>query len=129
MERAGAPRRIRDPGGTPGGLGSFLLGLVLTAGGAYLILNQVQVYGGYWRWFGPNTFGLTLIPVVLGVGLLFFDGKSLPGWILSIVGVVVIFAGVLSSMEIYFRQTSLYNVLVMLVLFVGGLGLMARAVR
>jgi len=121
--------RIHQPGGTPGGLLSFLLGGVLTAVGGYLILNQVQVGGGYWRWWGPNTFGLTLIPLLLGVLLLFFNGKSVIGWALAIAGAAIIFAGVLASMDIFFRPTSLYNTLIMLVLFIGGLGLMARSLR
>jgi hypothetical protein len=127
-----APRhlhRLQRPGGTPGGLGTFLFGLALTVGGGYLILNQVQVTSGYWRWWGSNTFGLTLIPLLLGFGLLFFNGRSLVGWLLAFGGAVIILGGVLSSMEIYFRQTSLFNVILMLVLFVGGLGLMARSFR
>jgi hypothetical protein len=40
-----------------------------------------------------------------------------------------ILAGVIANMHIYFRPTSLFNTLVMLILFVGGLGLMARALR
>ena len=122
-------RHFEGPGGTPGGISTFLLGLVLTAGGGYLILNQVQVTSGYWRWWGTNTFGLTLIPLLLGFGLLFFNGKSVLGWLLAIGGGAIIFAGVLGSMEIYFRQASLFNVIIMLVLFAGGLGLMARALR
>jgi hypothetical protein len=49
--------------------------------------------------------------------------------LLAFGGAVIILGGVLSSMEIYFRQTSLFNVILMLVLFVGGLGLMARSFR
>jgi hypothetical protein len=120
---------LERPGGTPGGLRMFLFGLVLAVAGGYLILNQVQVTGGYWRWWGPNTFGLTLVPLVIGAGLLFADGRSWPGWILAIAGVVIIFAGILASMEIHIQQTSLFNMLLMLLLFVAGLGLMARAVR
>src|SRR5947209_13268045 len=93
--------RIGRPGGTPGGLGMFLLGAALAVAGGYLILNQFQVTSGYWHWWGQNTFGLTLIPLVIGIGLLFFNGKSLPGWILCLGGAVIIFVGVLSSMEIY----------------------------
>jgi hypothetical protein len=123
-------RRFEGPGGTPGGLGMFLLGLALAVGGGYLILNQVQVTSGYWHWWGPtNTFGLTLIPLLLGFGLLFFNGRSLLGWLLAIGGAVIILAGILTSLEIYFRPTSLFNTLLMLILFVAGLGLMARALR
>ena len=121
--------RLQRPGGTQGGLGMFLLGMAMAAAGGYLILNQVQVTSGYWHWWGRNTFGLTLIPLLIGVGLLFNNGKSLIGWLLAFGGAAIIFAGILTSMEIYIRSTSLYNVLIMLILFVGGLGLMARALR
>src|SRR5215472_19298070 len=72
-----------SPGGTRGGIGMFLFGLVLTIAGGYLIMNQVQVTSGYWQWFGTNTFGLTLIPLIIGIGLLFFNGRSIIGWLLA----------------------------------------------
>jgi len=129
-DRAGQRvRRFEGPGGSPGGLGSFLLGLVLAVAGGYLILNQVQVTSGFWGWWGPNTFGLTLIPLILGIGLLFFNGRSLAGWLLAGAGVVIIFAGILTSLEIYFRTTSLFTVLLMVILFAAGLGLIARSFR
>lgn len=122
-------RRFTNPGGTPGGLTTFLLGLAFAVGGGYLLLNQVQVTSGYWHWWGTNTFGLTLIPLLIGFGLLFFNGKSVLGWLLAIGGGTIILAGVLASLDILIRPTSLFNVLIMLVLFAGGLGLMARALR
>ncbi len=129
MDRWERLERLERPGGTRGGLGTFLLGMALAIAGGYLILNQVQVTSGYWHWWGTNTFGLTLIPLLIGIGLLFNDGKSPFGWLLAIGGTVIIFAGILTSMEIYIRSTSLYNVLIMLILFVAGLGLMARSLR
>jgi len=42
--------RMRDVGGTPGGL--FALGLGMAAGGAWVLTNQVQVHSGYWRFWG-----------------------------------------------------------------------------
>src|SRR5215470_798373 len=106
----------------------FLFGLALSIAGGYLIMNQVQVTSGYWHWLGPNTFGLTLIPLVIGLGLLFFDGQSIAGWVLTLGGAIIIFVGILANLEIYFRQTTLFNVILMLTLFAAGLGLMARAV-
>jgi multisubunit Na+/H+ antiporter MnhF subunit len=107
----------------------FIFGLALAIAGGYLIMNQVQVTSGYWQWWGTNTFGLTLIPLVIGIGLLFFDGKSIAGWVLAGGGAVIIFAGILANLEIYFRQTSLFNAILMLAMFAAGLGLMARAVK
>jgi hypothetical protein len=61
--------------------------------------------------------------------MLFFNGKSAAGWILSTLGFAIILAGILMNMDIYFRRTSLYNTLVMLVLLAGGVGLVARSLR
>ena len=119
--------RIRGAGGTTGGVGQFLLGLCIAVAGAYLLTTQVTVTSSFWRWGGNNAFGLSLIPLIIGIGLLFFNGRSMIGWLLTIAGAVIIFAGILVSLQIYFQQTSLFNLLLMLVLFAGGLGLMARS--
>jgi hypothetical protein len=124
-----APERGLSPGGTPGGLGVFVAGLLMVAGGGYLLLNQVQVTTSYWSFGGQGSFGLSLLPLLAGIAFLFFDGRSLIGWLLTAIGAVVIFAGVLMHMEIYFRQTSLFNTLAMLGLLFGGIGLVARSLR
>jgi hypothetical protein len=120
---------MRGAGGTEGGIGQFVLGLAMAVGGAYLLTQQVMVTSGFWGWFGSNTFGLSLLPLVIGIGILFFDGKSLPGWLLTLCGAVVIFLGILMNLRVYFAPTSLFNTLVMLLLLSGGLGLVARSLR
>jgi hypothetical protein len=120
-------RSLRDVGGTPGGLGSFLFGFAMACVGGYLLANQVSVIGSYWSFYGGSTFGITLLPLLIGVGILFWSGKNIVGWLLTIAGALFILAGVIANMHIYFRPTSLFNTLVMLILFVGGLGLIARA--
>jgi hypothetical protein len=120
-------RRFSDVGGTPGGLGHFFLGFAMVCIGAYLLLNQVVVAGSYWNFYGPSTFGITLIPMLFGVGLLFWNGRSVIGWLLTAGGAIFIVAGVIANLHIYFRPATLFNTIVMLVLLVGGLGLIARA--
>jgi len=120
---------MKGAGGTPGGVGTFFLGLIMAVAGAYLLTNQVTVSSGFWGMFGRNTFGLSLLPLLLVVGLLFYDGKSVFGWLLTAAGAVIIFAGILMNLRIYFEPTSLFNTIVMLVLLVGGLGLVARSLR
>jgi hypothetical protein len=123
---------LRNPGGTPGGGRHFLLGLAMTIVGGYLLLQQVHVYGGYWYfgWLGGygRSFGMTLLPLLFGIGLLFFDGRSFAGRVLCGGGALIILAGIISNLDIHFHETSLFNLLVMLVLLVGGIGLIARAV-
>lgn len=128
-EQDHAARKFQGPGGTPGGVGMFLFGLALAIAGGYLIMNQVQVTSGYWHWWGTNTFGLTLIPLVIGLGLLFFDGRSIAGWVLAGGGAVIIFIGILANLQIFFTPTTLFNVILMLTMFAAGLGLMARALK
>jgi hypothetical protein len=122
-------KKIRGAGGTPGGIGEFLLGLVMAVGGAYLLTNQVTVSSSYWLIGGYNAFGLSLVPLLFGVGLLFFNGRSLFGWLLTLVGAVIILFGVIANLHIYFQPTSLFNTIIMLVLLVGGIGLVARSLK
>ncbi|HSO73730.1 MAG TPA: hypothetical protein VLU47_02750 [Blastocatellia bacterium] len=125
----GTTNRLKGPGGSPGGMGMFVFGLALTVAGGYLILKHTQIGSGYWSWWGTNTFGLTLLPLIIGIGLLFFDGRSIAGWVLAGAGTLIIFVGIIVNLQIHFPQTSLFNVIVMLTLFAGGLGLIARSLK
>ena len=121
--------RLNNVGGTPGGLGSFLMGFIMACLGGYLLSNQVAVVGSYWSFYGGSTFGITLLPLIFGVGILFWNGRSTIGWLLTAGGAIFILAGIIANMHLYFRPTSLFNTIVMLVLLAGGLGLVAKSVR
>ena len=120
---------ISGAGGTPGGVGQFLLGFVLAVVGGWLLMNQVTVSSGAWMFWGYDAFGLSLLPFILGVGMLFFNGKSVLGWLLLVAGLAIVIAGIIVNLHIYFRPTSLFNTLMMLVLLFGGIGLIARSLR
>jgi hypothetical protein len=122
-------RSWSDVGGTTGGFGHFVIGFVMACLGGYLLTNQVGIAGSYWNFYGTNTFGITLLPMLFGVGILFWSGRNPFGWLLTVAGAIFIFAGVIANMHIYFQPTSLFNTIVMLVLLFGGLGLIARAIR
>jgi hypothetical protein len=120
---------LKNVGGTPGGLWEFLLGLAMAVAGGYMLISRVTVMSGFWNWGGYNTFGLSLVPLIFGIGIVFFNGKSVIGWLLVFIGSVIIFAGIIMNLQIYFQPTSLFNTIVMLVLFAGGIGLLAKSVR
>src|SRR5579863_5210593 len=111
-------RSFGDVGGTPGGLGSFLIGLIMACVVGYLISNQVMVTSSYWSFYGASTFGITLVPMLFGVGMLFWNGRSVAGWLLTVAGGLFILAGVIANLHIYFAPTSLFSTLVMLILLV-----------
>ena len=123
---------MRNVGGTPGGTRTFLLGLVMLIAGGYLLFDHVQVGGGFWHWGGlggrGTSFGITLIPLLFGIGILFVNGRSFAGRFLTGAGALVIVVGIIANLDIQFHRTSMFNMLVMLVLIVGGLGLIVRSV-
>lgn len=121
--------KLRGAGGTSGGVGEFFVGLGMAVAGAYLLTNQVTVSSGYWSIWGYNAFGLTLLPLLLGIGILFFDGKSILGWGLTVLGTLIVLLGVITNLEIFFRPISLFNTLIMLALLAGGIGLVARSLK
>jgi multisubunit Na+/H+ antiporter MnhF subunit len=120
---------MRGAGGTPGGIGQFIFGLGMVIAGGYLFLSRVTVMSSYWQLWGYNAFGLSLIPLLLGIGLLFFDGRSTIGWVLTFGGLIIIFAGIIANLNIYFSPTSLTDTMIMLGLLAAGLGLVARSFR
>ncbi len=130
----GKAGRIRGAGGTPGGIGTFFMGLALAVCGGYLVLNQVQVtsaftFFGLWGWSRPGGFGLTMLPMLLGIGFLFFDSKSKLGWAFCVGGALIIVLAILMSLSIHWEPTSLLNTLLMFGMLAAGLGMIFRSLR
>lgn len=121
--------RVRGAGGTRGGLGEFLVGALLVVAGGYLLLQQVTVSTGFWSLWGVNMFGVLLLPLMLGIGLLFYDGRSVWGKLLGAGSLLLILVGIIANLQVFFRPTSLFTTLVMLGMLAAGLGLVARAVK
>ena len=120
---------MRGAGGTSGGVGTFLVGLGMLVVGGYLLLTRVTVGSGTWLLWGYNAFGVSLLPLLGGIGWLFYDGRSVGGWLLAAVGALIILAGIIANLHIFFAPTSLFDTLVMLGLLAGGLGMIARSLR
>jgi hypothetical protein len=99
--------------------------------GVYVVFDHVTVYTSFWRFMGTpaQSFGVTLLPLLFGIGLLFFDGGSKLGWTLFVGGILLIVVGVLMNLDVAFRPTSLINTIIMFGLIVGGMGLFARGLR
>jgi len=119
---------LKRPGGTSGGVIEFFVGLAMAISGGFMLINRVVVTSGFWNWGGYNSFGLSLIPLFFGIAFVFFNGRSVVGWILIFVSIIFIGSGILMNLQIYFQPTSLFNTVIMLILFAGGLGLIGRAV-
>jgi hypothetical protein len=126
------PRRELNPGGTHGGTGQFVIGLAMLIAGGYLFLDNVVVstygWGGMFGW-GQGSFGLSLIPLFIGVAILFFNGSNPLGWVLTGGGFIIIVVGVISKLQVRYKTMSLFDTLLIFVLIAGGIGLIARSLK
>ncbi|VAW68804.1 hypothetical protein MNBD_GAMMA09-1041 [hydrothermal vent metagenome] len=127
---------MRGAGGTSGGLGHFFLGLTMLCGGIYLLLNSIIVtsnFGFGMRLYGMGQIGVTsgmvLIPFMFGVGMIFYNAKNLFGWLLAGGSLVALIFGVLSSIQFSMRLMSSFDLILILILTVGGLGLFLRSLK
>ena len=120
---------MKGAGGTSGGTGMFFAGAAMVLAGGYLLLTRVSVISGGWSFYGHNSFGLSLFPLLVGIGMLFYNGRSVAGWLLTTGGMLIILVGIVSNLHIYFQSSSLFDTLMMLGLLAGGIGLVARSLR
>jgi hypothetical protein len=109
---------------------NFLIGTVVFCIGAYLILQNTVISSQFSLvdiiGFTPP-FGLLLLPFLIGLGILFFNSKSILGWILMIFGIVSILLGILMGLKIYFRPVTLYQAMLMYGLTAAGTGIIAKS--
>lgn len=125
---------MRRAGGTQGGEFSFLIGIVMMIAGGYLLLSNIVVrptFGLGTRAFGMGgvniTTGMLLIPFMFGIAMLFYDSRTKIGWFLTIGAVIALIAGVISNLTLQFAALSAFDLLVILVLLFGGIGLFLRS--
>ena len=99
---------MKGAGGTPGGVMTFLVGLIMACGGFYLLLNSIVIranFGLGYRVYSFGGYGITsgmiMIPFLFGVGMIFYDRRSFFGWLLAVGSVVALIFGVLSTCLLY----------------------------
>ncbi|UZE98005.1 hypothetical protein [Alkalimarinus alittae] len=131
---------MKGAGGTSGGIGQFFIGFIMMCGGFYLLLNSISVTSSFgfgarmygFSAFGGNygiTSGMIMIPFMFGVGLIFYNSKNVMGWLLSIGAIVALVFGVIASIRFNFRSMSAFDLIMILVLSIGGLGLFLRSLK
>ncbi|WP_076541237.1 hypothetical protein [Shewanella sp. UCD-KL21] len=127
---------MKGAGGTSGGIGSFFIGLIMMCGGFYMLLNAIKITSSFgmghslYRMGGMNlTSGMIMIPFMFGVGLMFYNAKNIFGWILTFGSLVALIFGVISSINFRFSHMSAFELIVILVLSVGGLGIFLRSLK
>ena len=126
----------RGAGGTRGGEGNFFIGIVMMIAVGYLLLRGIMVrpqfglgnamysIGGF-----PVTTGLVLVPFAFGVGMIFYNSRNWIGWLLTGGSVVALVVGVIASINFTLVRMSAFDLLVIIILLVGAIGLFLRSLR
>jgi len=126
----------RGAGGTPGGVWRFLLGVAMVIVGLYLLLNAIRVVHGFGFGRGLYTvggFGITsgmiLIPFIIGVVIIFYDRDKWYGWLLGVGSLLALIIGAIASIQFSFQGMSAFDIIVVLVLLFGGVGLVLSSLQ
>jgi hypothetical protein len=127
-----------NPGGRPGGEVKFLIGALMTIVGTWLFFDSVRFTTGHMgvmsgaiargRGGGlmeTTSMGIVLLPLFVGVIVLFFDVKKSWGWALLGLGIIILGIEIVSRFRpvIAIKGTHLF---LLIVLMAGGLGMMLR---
>ncbi len=116
--------------------GRFFLGFIMFTGGLYLLLDAIRVNMGLMfhrghSLFNINGIGITsgyiLLLFMLGVGMLFFNAKNILGWLLTAGSLVGLIVGVISKAQLSLAHMSVFELLMILIMLCGGLGLLASS--
>lgn len=110
----------------------FFGGLLLFGAGLFMIFQNITVgsswgYGSVFRIGGygiPN--GTIMIPLLIGIALLFLCDRKLWGWLFISVGIVIVLAAVLMSVSIHWNTSSAWVFIVMFGMTFAGGAMMLR---
>ena len=109
-------------------LGQFVIGMVMLAAGLYWFMSNVTVmtHFGFQIWNFRVGAGLIVVPFIAGIIWLFLNVDSFGAKLLTVLGLVIILASIISSIQFMFRATSMYVYLIMLILIFGGAALVGQ---
>jgi len=127
---------IHGAGGTRGGIGRFFLGLAMMVAGGYLFLDAIQVTQGFHMGYALYRFGafrlttgMVLVPLIFGIGFVFYNAKNPLGWLLTAASLIMILFGIVSSIQFRLRPMSAFELILILVLLIGGVGLFFNSLK
>lgn len=113
----------------------LFLGIVMCCGGLFLFSKQIDVEAftftnvfGRWGLFGGRGVpgGMIVIPLIIGLIVWVIFPKSFAGKLITILGGLFIILGVIASVNLTYRRSSLFEFILMLVLIFGGGALALR---
>ncbi len=114
----------------------FLSGAALSLVSVYFFVDSVRVttFGrgvvsrGFGGWGGTGSTAIVFLPLFIAVVALFYDASKKWPWALFGLGIFILMAEILSRLE-FFINLKLSHLLIMLVSFAAGIGLILRSLK
>ena len=112
-------------------LAEFFGGAAMLVAGLYLLFNKVTVttgfFGGSIRFGSVDVAtGVCVIPLIIGIVMIFLNPDSILGKFITFLGVIIIIAAIVVSTHFYIPRMTLFEWILYLVLIFGGMGLVGR---
>lgn len=107
----------------------FFLGIILLGAGIFMVCKNTYIVASIYTWHVGRlsiSSGLVAIPILVGIGMLFYDSKSFLAKIIILVGAVFLLISIIMSVRIHFRTTDLYTYILMFGSIFAGAGLLMR---
>lgn len=109
---------------------SLILGIAAMAGGLFMIGQLVTVTSFGFSMLRVGGFsvpsGTVVIPLLVGIGMMVYNHRSLAAKIVTVVGVVCILLSLLLGVRLRFLSASLYEYVLMFGLVAAGAALLLR---
>jgi hypothetical protein len=105
-------------------------GLVALAVGMLMVFSHMRIGTGALAWFGWGSAGggFVFLPLLVGIGMIFYNSKWRAGYIVCGVGVALIMFTILSQLVITFPFVSAISFILMFLPLAAGIGLMLKGV-
>ncbi|WP_144392261.1 hypothetical protein [Pleionea sediminis] len=132
----------KGAGGTSGGIGRFLIGLIMMSVGGYLFLSKVLIttansmrgfgFGTSLYSFGGGfsiTGGMIFVPFIIGIVMIFWNSKNIFGWMLSGISLIAFIVGVIVNIRVSLAPMTAFDIVVLIILMAGGAGMFFSSLK
>ena len=106
---------------------TFFVGLLMLGGGLFMIFQNIEVtsswgYGGHIFSFGGFHLanGLIMLPIIIGIGMLFLMERKIFGWVVLSIGIVIVLLSVMMTTHLHWVRSNAFTFIVMFGLTAAG---------
>jgi len=108
--------------------GAYFGGLALIFAGLVMVFQHVRVGSGLFAMLGMGSggFALLFLPLMVGIGMMFYDSKNKWGWIVTALSCVFLILATLATLTMTFSSVTMLQLIVMFVPFALGAALLVK---